>query len=81
MVLYVVVVDVRGIDGLVLRSLRNPLGMSAILVVWVLLSGLLILISGHVRMPPMGGSASVKVASGFCLPSTNLRAPSSATSL
>jgi len=29
MMLYVVVVNVRGFGGLVLRSLRNPLGMSA----------------------------------------------------
>ena len=33
MLLYAVVVEVRGFGGLVLRSLRNPLGMSAILLV------------------------------------------------
>jgi len=81
MMLCVDVIDVRWFSGLVLKSLRNPLGMSAILVVWMLLSGLLILICGHVRRPPIGGSASVKVMSGRFLPSTTLRAPSSATSL
>jgi hypothetical protein len=81
MLLYVVVVEVRGFGGLVLRSLRNPWGMSVILVVWVLLSGLLVLICGHVRRPPMEGSASVKIMSGRVLPSTTLRAPLSAVSL
>jgi len=81
MLLYVVVVEVQGFGGLVLNSLRIPLCMSAILVIWVLLSGLVVLICGYVRKPPMGGSASVKVMSGHVLPSTTLRAPSSALSL
>jgi hypothetical protein len=55
MLLYVVVVEVHGFGGLVLSSLRIPLCMSAILVIWVLLSGLVVLICGHVRNPPMGG--------------------------
>jgi len=81
MLLYVVVVEVRGFGGLVLSSLRILLDMSAISVVWVLLSGLVVLICGHVRRPPMGGCTSVKAMSGRVLPSTTLRAPSSAASL
>ena len=56
MLLYVVVIEVRGLCGLVLSSLRFPLCMSEILMVWVLLSGLVVLICGHVHRPPMGGS-------------------------
>jgi hypothetical protein len=81
MLLYVVVVEDWGFGGLVLNSLRIPLCMSAILVMWLLLSGLVVLICGHVRNPPMGGSASVKIMSGRVLPSTTLRAPSSVSSL
>jgi len=55
MLLYVVVVDVWGFGVLILSSLRIPLCMSAILVIRVLLSGLVVLICGHVRKPPMGG--------------------------
>ena len=81
MLLYVVVVDVRGFGGLVLKSSSHSFGMSAILVVWVLLSGLLILILWPCTQATYGGSASVKVVSGLFLPSTTLRALSSATSL
>ena len=55
MLLYVVVIEVRGFGGLVLSSLGIPLCMSAILVFRVLLSGLVVLICGHVRNRPMGG--------------------------
>ena len=81
MLLYVVVIEVRGFGGLVLSTLRIPLCMSAILMIWALLSSLVVLICGHVRNPPMGGSASVKVMSGRVLQSTTLRAPSSVSSL
>ena len=81
MLLYVVVIEVRGFGGLVLSTLRIPLCMSAILMIWALLSSLVVLICGHVRNPPMGGSASVKIMSGRVLQSTTLRAPSSVSSL
>ena len=46
----------------------------------LLLSGLGSIIIGHVRRPPMGGSASVYVISGRMSPSTTPRAPASAAS-
>ncbi len=76
--LYVVVVEVWDFGGLVLR---NPLCMSAILVMWVFF----IWFGGFdlrpCAMSSFGGSASVKVMSGRVLSSTTLRAPSSASSL
>ena len=41
--------------------------MSAILVMWVLLSGLVVLICGQVRNPPMGGVSFVENYVGPCL--------------
>ncbi len=64
MLLYVVVVEVCDLSGLVLSSLRIPLCMSAILVMWVLLFGLVVLICGHVRIPPMG----VRLCEGYVGP-------------
>jgi hypothetical protein len=49
------VVGVRGFKSLVLSSLHIPVCMSAFLVIWVILFGLVVLICGHVRKPPMAG--------------------------
>ncbi len=61
--LYVVVLDVVGCGG-VLIIFRIPLCMSAIFLVCMVLSGLVVLVYGHVRNLAMGGSAAVKMASG-----------------
>ncbi len=61
--LYVVVVDVVGCGG-VLIIFRIPLCMSAIFVVCMVFSGLVVRVCGHVCNPPMGGFAAVKMISG-----------------
>ena len=73
MLLYVVVVEVWGSCGLVLSNLRIPLCMSAILVMWVLLSGLVVLICGHVRNPPIGGVRFDESYVGPCLASNQVK--------
>ncbi len=61
--LYVVAKDVGGYGG-VLIIFRILSCMSAILVVCMVLSGFVVRVCGHVRNPPMGGSAAVKMISG-----------------
>ena len=63
-------------------SLRRLVWRSGSLVdVLVVLSGLGLWVMGHVRRPPMEGSASVSVMSGRMSVSTTPRAPASAASL
>ena len=80
-VLYMVFVVFNVVLLCLRMSFRKLVWRSGSLVVVMVLSGLWLWVVGHVRRPPMGGSASVNVMSGKISPSANLRAPASALSL